>query len=131
MTHDGGGQVVQPGERTQLMQFSHRYQEVPGPDRIHFPVYVGLGNHDLDQDGPPQQVDWYRRELRDYVELNHRPSAIFKPSVPAGNYDLASDDYSCDFGGLYLAQAHRFAPTPSMKIAIGLQWCVSPRPSWT
>ena len=96
MTDDGGGQVVQPGEGTQLMQFSHRYQEGPGPDRIHFPVYVGLGNHDLDQDGPPQQVDWYRRELRDYVELNHRPSVIFKPAVPAGDYDMASDDYSWD-----------------------------------
>ena len=79
MTDDGGGQVVLPGEGTQLLQFSHRYQEGPGPDRIHFPVYVGLGNHDLDQDGPPPQVDWYRRELRDYVELNHRPSVIFKP----------------------------------------------------
>ena len=122
MTDDGGGQVVQPGEGTQLMQFSHRYQEGPGPDRIHFPVYVGLGNHDLDQDGPPQQVDWYRRELRDYVELNHRPSVIFKPPVPAGNYDLASDDYSWDFGGLHLVQAHRFAGDRSKGAASGIPW---------
>ena len=71
---------------------------------MHFPVYIGLGNHDLDQDGPPPQVDWYRRELRDYVELNHRPSVIFKPQVPVGNYDIDSDDYSWDWGGLHLVQ---------------------------
>ena len=53
------------------------------PDRVHMPVYVGLGNHDLDQNGSPPHVDWYRRELRDYVEVNHRPGVFFKPPVPA------------------------------------------------
>ena len=122
MTDDGGGQVTLPGEGTQLLQFSRRYQEGPGADRIHFPVYVGLGNHDLDQDGPPPQVDWYRRELRDYVELNHRPSVIFKPLVPAGDYDLASDDYSWDWGGLHLVQTHRFAGDRTKGAVSGIPW---------
>ena len=122
MTDDGGGQVTLPGEGTQLLQFSRRYQEGPGTDRIHFPVYVGLGNHDLDQDGPPQQVDWYRRELRDYVELNHRPSVIFKPLVPAGDYDLASDDYSWEWGGLHLVQTHRFAGDRAKGAESGIPW---------
>ena len=52
MTDDGGGQVAQPREGRQLLQFSQRYQQGHGPDRIHFPVYAGMGNHDLDQDGP-------------------------------------------------------------------------------
>src|SRR6185437_5347265 len=90
MTDDGGGQVTAPSEGTQLRQFSQRYQQGTGPDRVHFPVYAGLGNHDLDQDGPPPHVDWYRREMRDYIELNHRPSVVFKPPVPASNYDLHS-----------------------------------------
>jgi cytolysin (calcineurin-like family phosphatase) len=63
---------------------------------VHVPVYVGLGNHDLDQDGPPPHVDWYRREMRDYVEINHRPSVFFKPPVPAAKYDMLSDCYSWD-----------------------------------
>src|SRR5262245_19696991 len=88
---------------------NHRYQEGIGPDRVHFPVYVGLGNHDLDQNGLPGHVDWYRRELRDYVELNHRPSVFFKPPVPADNYDVPSDCYSWNWGGLHLVQVHRFA----------------------
>ena len=83
ITDDGGGQITQPSEGTQLLQFSQRYQQGIGPDRVHMPVYVGLGNHDLDQNGPPHHVDWYRREMRDYVEVNHRPGVFFKPPVPA------------------------------------------------
>ena len=98
-----------PGEGTQLRQFSQRYQQGVGPDRVRFPVYCGLGNHDLDQDGPPPHVDWYRRELRDYVELNHRSSVFFKAPVPVTSYDVATDNYSWDWGGLHLVQTHKFA----------------------
>ena len=43
MTDDGGGQMAMPNEGTQLMQFSHRYQEGVGPDRVHFPGLCGTG----------------------------------------------------------------------------------------
>nr|WP_245444899.1 metallophosphoesterase [Mesorhizobium soli] len=122
MTDDGGGQVTAPSEGTQLLQFSHRYQQGMGPDRVHFPVYAGLGNHDLDQDGPPQHVDWYRREMRDYIQINHRPSVIFKPPVPATNYDLDSDNYSWDWGGLHLVQTHRFAGDTAKGAVSSLPW---------
>ncbi len=125
MTDDGGGQMAMPNEGTQLMQFSHRYQEGVGPDRVHFPVYAGLGNHDLDQDGPAPHVDWYRRELRDYVELNHRPGVFFKPPVPADNYDAASDSYSWNWGQLHLIQAHRFAGDTTKRAISGLPWLTS------
>ena len=122
MTDDGGGQVTLPSEGTQLLQFSQRYQQGVGPDRVHFPVYVGLGNHDLDQNGPRHHVDWYRRELRDYVEINHRPGVFFKPPVPVSNYDVDSDCYSWDWGGLHLVQMHRFAGDTSHGSASGLPW---------
>ncbi|MEP9370753.1 metallophosphoesterase [Mesorhizobium sp. KR1-2] len=122
MTDDGGGQVTAPSEGTQLLQFSHRYQQGTGPDRVHFPVYTGLGNHDLDQDGPPPHVDWYRREMRDYIELNHRPSVVFKPPVPATNYDIQSDNYSWDWGGLHLVQTHRFAGDTAKGAVSSLPW---------
>jgi len=122
MTDDGGGQVTLPSEGTQLLQFSHRYQEGTGPDRVHMPVFAGLGNHDLDQDGPPDHRDWYRRELRDYVELNHRPSVIFKPPVPASDYDLDSDCYSWAWGGLHLVQLHRFAGDTRKSATDSLPW---------
>jgi len=121
-TDDGGGQTVLPNEGTQLLQFSSRYQQGVGPDRVHMPVYVGLGNHDLDQDGPAGHVDWYRRELRDYVELNHRAGVFFKPPVPASNYDVDSDCYSWDWDGLHLVQLHRFAGDIAKGAVSGLDW---------
>ncbi|WP_315920498.1 metallophosphoesterase [Mesorhizobium sp. SP-1A] len=122
MTDDGGGQVTQPSEGTQLLQFSQRYQQGMGPDRVHFPVYVGLGNHDLDQNGPAPHLDWYRREMRDYVEVNHRPGVFFKPAVPVSDYDLDSDCYSWDWGGLHLVQTHRFAGDTGHNAPSGLPW---------
>ncbi|TPW27420.1 metallophosphoesterase [Pararhizobium mangrovi] len=122
MTDDGGGQVAVPGEGTQLQQFSHRYAQGTGEDQIHFPVYVGLGNHDLDQNGPPNNPDWYRRELRDYVKLNHRPSVFFKPALPASDYDDDSDDYAWDWGTLHLVQGERFFGDTSEGAINGLPW---------
>ena len=122
MTDDGGGQVIQPSEGTQLLQFSQRFQQGVGPDRVHVPVYVGLGNHDLDQNGPPNHVDWYRREMRDYVEVNHRAGVFFKPPVPVTSYDVDTDCYSWDWGGLHLVQTHRFAGDTGHGAVSGLPW---------
>jgi len=122
ITDDGGGQVTEPSEGTQLLQFSQRYQQGVGPDRVHMPVYVGLGNHDLDQNGPPPHVDWYRRELRDYVEINHRAGVFFKPPVPATEYDIDTDCYSWDWGGLHLVQTHRFAGDTGHGAVSSLPW---------
>jgi cytolysin (calcineurin-like family phosphatase) len=122
ITDDGGGQITQPSEGTQLLQFSQRYSQGVGPDRVHMPVYVGLGNHDLDQNGPPHHVDWYRRELRDYVEVNHRAGVFFKPPVPATDYDVETDCYSWDWGGLHLVQTHRFAGDPGHGADSSLPW---------
>ena len=122
ITDDGGGQVTEPSEGTQLLQFSQRYQQGVGPDRVHMPVYVGLGNHDLDQNGSPPHVNWYRRELRDYVEVNHRPGVFFKPPVPATEYDVDTDCYSWDWGGLHLVQTHRFAGDTSHGAPSSLPW---------
>ncbi|MET3522832.1 metallophosphoesterase [Mesorhizobium abyssinicae] len=122
ITDDGGGQVTEPSEGTQLLQFSQRYQQGIGPDRVHMPVYVGLGNHDLDQNGSPPHVDWYRRELRDYVEVNHRAGVFFKPPVPTTDYDVDTDCYSWDWGGLHLVQTHRFAGDTGHGALSSLPW---------
>ena len=125
MTDDGGGQRAEPEEGYQLLQFSQRYQQGGGDDEVHFPVYTGLGNHDLDQDGPKDEVDWYRRELRDYVELNHRPGVFLKPIVPADNYDVASDCYSWNWDGLHLVQLHRFGGDTKKGAISSLGWLAS------
>lgn len=122
LTDDGGGQVKVPGEGHQLLQFSSRYQQGAGPDSVHMPVYNGLGNHDLDQDGAAPHVDWYRRELRDYVELNHRPTVFYKPPVAVPDYDIDSDNYAWDWGGLHLVQLQRFGGDSNKGAISGLDW---------
>jgi cytolysin (calcineurin-like family phosphatase) len=122
MTDDGGGQTAEPAEGSQILQFSHRYQQGVGSDRVHFPVYAGLGNHDLDQDGRPPDVDWYRRELRDYVEVNHEAGVFFKPAVPAKNFDPESDCYSWDWGDVHLVQLHRFGGDTRKGAVSALPW---------
>ena len=67
-------------------------------------------------------VDWYRRELRDYVELNHRSSVFFKAPVPVANYDVPSDCYSWDWGRLHLVQMHRFAGDTRKGALDSLPW---------
>jgi len=122
MTDDGGGQRAEPEEGYQLLHFAQRYEQGTRDDQIHFPVYTGLGNHDLDQDGPPDRRDWYRRELRDYVELKHRPGLFFAPTVPAENYDPASDSYSWNWGGVHLVQLQRFGGDTAKGAVSGLPW---------
>jgi cytolysin (calcineurin-like family phosphatase) len=122
MTDDGGGQTAEPAEGYQLLQFSQRYRQGNGDDEVHFSVYAGLGNHDLDQDGPAGDVDWYRDELRDYVRMNHRQGALLKPSVPADDYDVASDCYSWNWDGLHLVQLHRFGGDTNKGATSSLGW---------
>ena len=38
ITDDGGGQITQPSEGTQLLQFSQRYSQGVGSDRVPIPV---------------------------------------------------------------------------------------------
>ncbi|MGH6861865.1 MAG: metallophosphoesterase [Phyllobacterium sp.] len=125
LTDDGGGQTAERFEGTQILQFSHRYRQGQGPDMIHFPVYAGLGNHDLDQDGRPPDVDWYRQELRDYVRVNHEAGIFFKPPVPAMNFDPSSECYSWDWGHLHLVQLHRFGGDTRKNAVSGLPWLKS------
>lgn len=122
LTDDGGGQLKVPGEGRQLQQFISRYQQGTGPDHIHFPVYAGLGNHDLDQDGTPPNINWYRREMRDYVQMNHRSTVFYKAPVPSEDYDIGSDCYSWDFGGVHLVQMQRFGGDASHGAASCLDW---------
>lgn len=122
LTDDGGGQTAERAEGTQLKQFAQRYQIGTGDDRVHLPVYVGLGNHDLDQDGRSDDVDWYRDELRDYIRLNHKPSVFFKAPHPADNYHEASDSYSWNWQGLHLVQMQRFAGDTRKGAASALAW---------
>jgi cytolysin (calcineurin-like family phosphatase) len=76
------------------------------PDSIHYPMYVGLGNHDIDTaDRDPATAAAYRAAYWQYVDSRHAgPSA----PVPVTSYDPASHAYSWDFDRVHLIMTHRF-----------------------
>ena len=136
MTDDGGGQTkhpggplprpgqahLLPGDGRQLVQFNEHYRPSAVGDSVNVPVYLGLGNHDLDQDGPSGAFDWYREELRGYVKANHMRTPGYEPPVPVTSYDEQSDSYSWDWGGLHLVQAHRCMGDTTKGAVDNLPW---------
>ena len=136
ITDDAGGRVERPGrsmrqpgqprvlpsDSRQLVQFDQLYRQTASGDGVRFPVYVGLGNHDLDRDGPPEAFDWYRETLRAYVKLTHMRGPDYHPPVPVTSYDAQNDCYSWDWGGLHLVQTHRGPGDTTKGAADSLPW---------
>ena len=137
MTDDGGGQVAHPGgplpqpghanllpgDGRQLVQFSEHYRQAASGDSIGFPAYLGLGNHDLDQDGPTGGLRLVSRgaaRLRQAQSSARSPAT--DPPVPVSSYDDQSDCYSWDWGGLHLVQAHRHAGDTTKGAVDSLPW---------
>jgi cytolysin (calcineurin-like family phosphatase) len=103
-----------PEFKTYTGLFEHESGQVEG---IRFPVYVGLGNHDLahfaEDSGQPGLVfseDEARQRIWDYVWDRHRgfPEVGLEPPVPVANFDDQSYAYSWDWGNLHLVQLHTF-----------------------
>jgi cytolysin (calcineurin-like family phosphatase) len=144
MTDDGGGQVAHPGgplprpghanllpgDGRQLAQFSEHYRRGESGDSVKIPVYLGLGNHDLDQDSPAEALNWYREELRGYVKANHMRTPDYDPPVPVTSYDDQSDCYSWDWGGLHLVQAHRCMGDTAKGAVDSLPWIERDLATW-
>ena len=136
ITDNAGGEVERPGQplrqpgqphllpadSLQLVQFDELYRQGAGRDSVRFPVYVGLGNHDLDRDGPPDAFHGYREALRAYVKLIHMRTPGYEPPVPVTSYDAASDCYSWDWGGLHLVQTHRYPGDTTKGAVDSLPW---------
>ena len=98
-----------PAKGHQLLQFSSRYQEGAGPDRVHFPVYNGLGKP---RSRPGRRSTTYRlvspRAARLCRAQSSPDGVSTRPPAAVGNYDIESDNYSWDWGGLHLVQLQRF-----------------------
>jgi cytolysin (calcineurin-like family phosphatase) len=65
------GDITDRAEPTALELFKTRYEIGQEAKQIHFPVYIGLGNHDLD----PKHVEGYEKQyknnLLDYLANRH------------------------------------------------------------
>ena len=111
MTDDGGGQTALPEEGTQLLQFSQRYQKGEGTKRA-FPSLC-RPRQSRSRPGRPAAADRLVPP-RDARLCRAQPSPASSSSRRAGrNYDVASDSYSWDWGGLHLVQCTASPATPT------------------
>jgi cytolysin (calcineurin-like family phosphatase) len=92
---------------SEIQTFRRYFEKGASGDAINFPAYVGLGNHDVDSaDRPPDLAAAYRAMYWQYVDDRHKAT---NAPVKVTRFDAASHNYSWDWDGVHLFQAHRFA----------------------
>lgn len=103
---------------TEIQTFRRYFESGASSESIHYPAYVGLGNHDIDTaDRSPDLANQYRQSFWSYIASRHRgPNA----PVPVTSFDDSSYNYSWDFDGVHLVQGHRFPGDSGYGHAPGL-----------
>lgn len=120
LTESAGGFIGRNGGGSQWRLFTDRYEH----DRngaVRFPVYVGLGNHDLEIEPRDRRLprNLYRDRMWDYVSQRH--SGTNAP-VSVDDFDPESRSYSWSWGGVHLVQLHRFAGDTRHELPSSLPW---------
>ncbi|MGD8778020.1 MAG: metallophosphoesterase [Ignavibacteria bacterium] len=113
------GDITDRAEPSSLKLLKKRYEKGPGDKVINFPVYVGLGNHDLDLQHVGDGATAYRNYMLEYVAERHSGKNV---PVPVTNFDNKSKNYSWDWGKLHLVQTHRFAGNTENGNANSIEW---------
>lgn len=120
LTESAGGFVGRNGGGRQWQWFTRRYEN-GGDEAVRYPVYVGLGNHDLEIEPRDQRLprDLYRDRMWDYVTQRH---AGANAPVSVEDFDPESHSYSWDWDGVHLVQLHRFAGDTRHDLPSSLPW---------
>ncbi|MCY1722650.1 metallophosphoesterase [Prolixibacteraceae bacterium Z1-6] len=113
------GDILDKADAGALELFRQRYEQGPGDKQINYPVYIGLGNHDINPVIDESEKQKGRRRMWNYLEERHNGESA---PVPVTNFDAASRNYSWDWDGLHLVQTHLFAGATSEDQPNSLKW---------
>ncbi|MBI1938322.1 MAG: metallophosphoesterase [Ignavibacteriales bacterium] len=113
------GDITDRAEPSSLKLLKERYEIGMGINQIHFQVYVGLGNHDLDPQHVEPRQEEYRKQMLNYVTARHQGN---NAPVSVDNFDSTSHNYSWNWGNLHLVQTHRFAGNIENGHVNSLEW---------
>lgn len=94
---------------------------LPWPVKVKYPVYVGLGNHDLPASPDPYWEMLYktgRKRAWEYIEKRHRGDSA---PVPVSSFDDGSKAYSWDWGIFHCVQLHRYGGDQG-GVMVGTNW---------
>ncbi|NND45935.1 MAG: metallophosphoesterase [Xanthomonadales bacterium] len=120
LTESAGGFRGRNGGGGQWRLYTTMYEHERA-DAVRFPVYVGLGNHDLEIEPRDRRLprDLYRDRMWNYVAQRHAGSDA---PVPVESFDPDSHSYSWNWGGVHLVQLHRFAGDTRHDLPSSLPW---------
>lgn len=113
------GDITDRADPKSLELFKTRYEKGKGDKVINFPVYVGLGNHDLDPQHVGDSASIYRNYMFNYIEVRHKGESA---PVPVLNFDDKSRNYSWNWNGVHLIQTHRFAGNTENGQVNSIEW---------
>lgn len=113
------GDLVDRAGVEALGLFRARYEKGAGDKQIDYPVYLGLGNHDINPDEEEKLKLAGRLRMWNYVEERHKGKDA---PVPVSNFDEATRNYSWDWSKLHLVQTHLFAGATSDHQTSSLAW---------
>ena len=86
--------------------FTKYFDQNRSNESINLPMYVGMGNHDLNHTYSNKLYpDALNRRMRKYVRVKHQGN---NAEVKVGSYDDASGSFSWVIDGVHFMQFHRF-----------------------
>ena len=116
------GDILDKADPDVLGLFRQRYEQGIGDKQINYPVYLGLGNHDINPSKDEKIQMEGQQRMWNYVEERHKGE---NAPVPVSDFDDASRNYSWDWDNLHLVQTHLFAGATSDNQPSSLDWLVN------
>lgn len=113
------GDITDRADPRSLELFKSRYEKRDGDKVVNFPIYVGLGNHDLDPQHVGDRAEVYKSNMLNYVAARHEGKDA---PVPVTNFDNSSKNYSWDWEGVHFVQTHRFAGNTENGQISSINW---------
>ena len=115
------GDITGSGSTTfwcdELSTFRRFYEQCGSGTSVDFPVYIGIGNHDMDGSG--LLYGGCRGRMWEYVEERHSgPDA----PVPVLDFDAESRCYSWNWEGVHLVQTHKCATDTTQDQSSAQEW---------
>ncbi|NNE05810.1 MAG: hypothetical protein HKO64_05985 [Xanthomonadales bacterium] len=120
LTESAGGFRGRSQGGGQWRMFTERYEHGKN-NAVRYPVYVGLGNHDLEIEPRDRRLprDLYRDRMWEYVRQRHSGA---EAPVSVDDFDPGSHSYSWSWGGVHLVQLHRFGGDTRHELPSSLPW---------